>query len=76
MNKAKQSEIRSTMRNAILSKSQFQKEATHGAERDGALILEKSIIILRKPRPFIYDDVDNSKVFINYSQSSKMYGFQ
>jgi len=33
------------MRNAILSKSPFQKEATHGAEMDGAFILEKSIII-------------------------------
>ena len=45
LNKAKQSETRSTMRNAILSKSQFQKEATHSTEMDGALILEESIII-------------------------------
>lgn len=45
LNKAKQSETRSTMRNAILSKSQFQKEATHGIEMDGALILKESIII-------------------------------
>ena len=46
-----QSETRSTMRNGILSDAQFQKEATHGAEMDGALILEESIIILRKARP-------------------------
>lgn len=31
---------------------------------------------MKKTSPFIYDDVDNSKVFINYSKSSKMYGFQ